>query len=238
MQWHDFSRKFAGRLFPNHRIPMNQLTKLFLTALLVSFLGSLPLGTSNVTITHLTVREGLQAAAWFAIGATLVEVAYVRIAMMAMKWILKQQKLFRFFEWLTLALILLLAIGSFRAAIAMSGLGSVLPAKLGNPFLLGTIISATNPLHVTFWFGWSTSLLDKKILVPDNRNYNIYIAGIGIGSILGYAVFAFGGTLLVDKLNANQNILNWVIGAILGITFFVQLYKMLSKPALAKLRQA
>ena len=216
---------------------MNQLTKLFLTALLISFLGSLPLGTSNVTITHLTVREGWQAAAWFAFGATLIEVVYVRIAMMAMKWILKQQKLFRFFEWLTLTLILLLAIGSIRAAIAMSGFGSVLPAKLGSPFLLGIIISATNPLHVTFWFGWSTILLDKKILLPDNRNYNLYIAGIGLGSILGYAVFAFGGTLLVDKLNANQNVLNWAIGAILGVTFCVQLYKMLNKPALTRLQK-
>ncbi len=216
---------------------MNQLLKLFLTALLISFLGSLPLGTANVTITNLTVRDGLHAAAFFAAGATIVEVAYVRIAMIAMKWILRQRRLFRFFEWVTLFLILLLAVGSFRAAISMAGLGSVLPSTVDHPFLLGTLISATNPLHVTFWFGWSTILLDKKVLLPDNRNYNTYIAGIGIGSILGYAVFAFGGTLLVAKLNANQNLLNWVIGAVLGITFFIQLYKMLRKPALSGLQQ-
>ena len=210
---------------------MNQILKIFLVGTLISFLGSLPLGTMNVAATHIAVQDGQFAALIFSAGAVLIEIAYVRIALVAMNWITRQYKLFRLFEWLTVLLLFGLAAGSFLAAIRKSGLGNALPIHAVHPFLLGLLLSATNPLHITFWFGWSTILLNKHILLPQNANYNIYVAGIGIGSILGYAVFIFGGNYLVNKLKANQNILNWVIGAILLITAIIQLYKILSKPS-------
>ena len=172
---------------------MNQLLKIFLVGTFISFLGSLPLGTMNVAATHIAVQDGQFAALIFSAGAVLIEIVYVRIALVAMNWITRQYKLFRLFEWLTVLLLFALAAGSFAAAIRKSGLANALPVHAVHPFLLGILLSATNPLHITFWFGWSTILINKHILLPENTNYNIYVAGIGIGSILGYAVFIFGG---------------------------------------------
>jgi threonine/homoserine/homoserine lactone efflux protein len=210
---------------------MNQLLKIFLIGLQISFLGSLPLGTMNVTATHIAIQDGLNSALIFSTGAVLIEMVYVRIALVAMDWICRQHRLVRFFEWLTVFLLFALATGSFIAAIRMSGLGNALPVNAAHPFILGIFLSATSPLHITFWFGWSTILLDKHILLPQNANYNIYVAGIGIGSILGYSVFIFGGNFLIHQLKTNQNIINWVVGTILLITACIQLYKILSKPS-------
>jgi len=211
---------------------MKQLLKIFFWGMMISFLGSLPLGTMNVMATNISVKDGVSAAMIYALGSMLVEIIYVRGALVAMTWVHRQQKIFRLFEWLTLILILALAIGSFAAAIKMSGLGSVVPDNTSHPFWLGAIFSATNPLHIPFWFGWSTVLVNKNILLPHPDNYNWYVFGIGVGTIMGFSIFIYGGNYLVQQMNANQNLLNWAIGIILLITAFIQLYKMLNrKPA-------
>jgi threonine/homoserine/homoserine lactone efflux protein len=213
---------------------MNQLVKIFLTGLWISFLGSLPLGTMNVAATHISIADGAGAAFIFSGAAVLVETIYARIALFAMDRVARHERVFRVFQWLTVAILLALALGSLFAAIHRSGMGKAMPIHVSHPLLLGTLLSATNPLHITFWFGWSTVLLNKGILLPQPANYNVYTIGIGIGSILGYCVFIFGGNYLVNGLRANQDILNWVIGGILLITAFIQAYKILSKPSALK----
>jgi threonine/homoserine/homoserine lactone efflux protein len=94
-------------------------------------------------------------------------------------------------------LLFALATGSCLAAMRKSGIGSTLPIPPGHPFLLGTILSSTNPLHIIFWFGWSSILVDKQILLARSSNYNYYVVGIGIGRILGYGVFIVGGPYMI-----------------------------------------
>ena len=62
-----------------------------------------------------------------------------------------------------------------------------------------------------------------------NDHYNAYIGGIGTGTFAGMCLFIFGGRFLVDSLNAHQDLLNWVIGGIFGITALIQLWRMLRK---------
>ena len=57
----------------------------------------------------------------------------------------------------------------------------------------------------------------------------MYIAGIGIGTLIGNLVFILGGRLIVDRLNNNQHIIQYVIGSIFAITAMIILYKMIRK---------
>ena len=66
-------------------------------------------------------------------------------------------------------------------------------------------------------------------LISFTRNIDIYIFGIGTGTMLGNLVFIFGGKLIASKINNNQPILNWVIGGIFAITAIIQLWKMFNK---------
>jgi len=82
----------------------------------------------------------------------------------------------------------------------------------------------------------STVLFTKKILQPNNSNYNLYIVGIGLGTLMGNCVFIFGGKWMYEKMNANQNMLNYVLGAIFTLTAIIQLIKILThKDAAEKL---
>jgi threonine/homoserine/homoserine lactone efflux protein len=209
-----------------------KLLRIFFTGLGISFLGTLPLGTLNVAAMQISVSDGIRPALYFSLGALLVEMVYVRISLVAMDWVRKQQRLFRMLEWFTLLIVVALAVTSFIAAAHPSGeaknviLSSTMPR-----FLLGISMSAVSPMQIPFWFGWSTVLFTKKVLLPRNDHYNSYIVGIGIGTFIGNCIFIFGGRLMVDKLNTNQHLLNWIIGGIFALTALIQLWRMFRKKA-------
>lgn len=207
---------------------MGKLLKIFLWGLMISFLGSLPLGTLNIAAMQIGIQESIKNAMYFSLGSLLVEMIYVRISLVGIDWVRKQDKLMKAMEWLTLAIIIALAAGSFIAATKGGGdAKNVLLQNNMHRFLLGMFMCAINPVQIPFWFGWSTVLFTKKILQPRQDHYNIYIIGIGMGTLLGNAVFIFGGKWLVSSIANSQQYLNWVIGGIFAITAVIQLIKML-----------
>jgi threonine/homoserine/homoserine lactone efflux protein len=203
------------------------IVKVFFWGMIVSFLGSLPLGTLNVAAMQISVQESVQNAILFALGSLSVEMIYVRVSLVGINWVRKQKKLFRYMEWITVAIVLALAIGSFAAAMKPHPAKNVILNNQINRYLLGVMLSAINPVQIPFWFGWSTVLFTKNILQPKNSFYNFYIVGIGLGTLMGNCVFIFGGKWIVGKLNGNQSLLNWIIGGIFAVTAIIFLIKIL-----------
>jgi threonine/homoserine/homoserine lactone efflux protein len=215
------------------------IVKVFFWGMIVSFLGSLPLGTLNVAAMQISVQESVQNAILFSLGSLTVEMIYVRISLVGINWVRKQKKLFRWMEWITVAIVLALAIGSFAAAMKPHAAKNVILNNTINRYLLGVMLSAINPVQIPFWFGWSTVLFTKNILQPKNSFYNIYIFGIGLGTLMGNFVFIFGGKWIVGKLNGNQSLLNWIIGGIFAVTAVIFLIKiLLHKDGMKKLENA
>lgn len=203
------------------------LAKVFFWGMLVSFLGSLPLGTLNVAAMQISVQESITNAIYFSLGSLLTEMIYVRISLVGINWIRKQKKILKWMEWITLGIVLALAAGSFIAAMNEHHAKNIMLNNNVNRFFLGLMLSAISPMQIPFWFGWSTVLFSKKILQPKNSFYNLYIFGIGLGTLSGNCVFIFGGKWIVEKLNTNQSVLNWVIGGIFAVTAVIQLIRIL-----------
>jgi threonine/homoserine/homoserine lactone efflux protein len=205
------------------------LIRIFFTGMLVSFLGSLPLGTLNIAAMQLAISDGVLAAMLFSTGSLLVEIIYVRLSLVAMDWVRKQERLFRILEWATFVIVVALAASSFYAALHPSVEKNIILSSSLPPLVLGMMMCAINPVQIPFWFGWSTVLFTKKILLPRKDHYNTYIFGIGLGTFLGNCVFVFGGLLIARKINDNQHVLNWIIGGIFSLTALIQLWKILKK---------
>ena len=207
---------------------MPKLFRIFLWGLLISFLGSLPLGTLNVAAMQIGIQESILNALYFSLGSLLVEMLYVRVSLMGVDWIRKQEKLMKAMEWFTLIIILALAAGSFYAAAAKGNEAkNVFLENNMHRFLLGMFMSAINPVQIPFWFGWSTVLFTKRILEPVKSQYNIYIIGIGLGTLTGNCIFIFGGKWLVQRISNSQQYINWVIGGIFALTALIQAIKMI-----------
>lgn len=207
---------------------MPKLLRIFLWGLLISFLGSLPLGTLNIAAMQIGIQESITNALYFSLGSLLVEMIYVRISLVGVDWVRKQEKLMKAMEWFTLVIIMALAAGSFMAALKDGAESkNVFLENTMHRFLLGMFMSAINPVQIPFWFGWSTVLFSKRILEPVKSQYNLYIVGIGLGTLAGNCVFIFGGKWLVERITGSQEYLNWVIGGIFAITAIVQAIKMI-----------
>ena len=74
------------------------------------------MGTLNVTAMQIAVQESVNQALLFVLGSLTVEMIYVRISLVGIQWIQRQEKLMKMMQWITLIIILALAVGSFVAA--------------------------------------------------------------------------------------------------------------------------
>lgn len=203
--------------------------RIFFTGIFIAFIGMLPLGTQNLAAMQIAIDDGLEPAILFALGMVVPDVVYVYVTLLSMQWIQKQKKLFKALEWVTLAIVVSLAVANFYAAFHPSVEKNVLLSNALPKFLLGVVINGVNPMQIPFWFGWSTILFTKKILEPRWRHYHIYATGVSIGMFAGTAVFIFGGRLIADQISSNQNLLYIFVGIVFTVTALIQIWKMQKK---------
>ena len=208
---------------------MKGTVRIFFTGMLVSFLGTLPLGTLNIAAMQIAITESIRNAMLFSLGALTAEMIYVRISLVAMDWVRKQEKIFKLLEWLTLLIVVALAVTSFIAAAHPHESKNIILNNNLPSYLLGMTMGAVNPMQIPFWFGWSTVLFTKKILLPNRHHFNFYTIGIGIGTLIGNSLFIFGGRLIASKIQNNQSVMNCVIAAIFVVTALIQMWRMFIK---------
>lgn len=208
---------------------MKGTLRIFFTGMLVSFLGTLPLGTLNIAAMQIAIADTIYNALLFSLGALTAEMIYVRISLVAMDWVRKQEKIFKLLEWFTLFIIIALAVASFIAASNPYENKNIILNNNLPSYILGLTMSAVNPMQIPFWFGWSTILFSKKVLLPHTTHYNFYTIGIGIGTLLGNCIFIFGGRLIASKIQNNQSAVNYTIAGIFVVTAIIQLWRMFIK---------
>lgn len=198
---------------------------------LVSFLGQLPLGNMSFTATQVCIQEGVAPAWKFAAGVAIVEMIYLRFALTGMNWVVQHRMLFIILGWLTVVLFLVLGVMAFISAGRQHADKKtfLLKNKLDR-FVLGLTMSALNPLQIPFWFLWTSTLIQTKVLPVAATPFNIFTIGAGTGTLTGLAVYIHGGNWLVSKMKTTNQTLNKVMGVIFVITALIQLYRMLYKP--------
>ena len=200
----------------------------------ISFTGSLPVGTLNVSVTDLTINMGAGAALQFGLGAILVEVALVRIALVTVKRLAGLKHLFQFFRVFACMVVLLLAVLSLYAAWHMQKQGVVVPFAHYTPFFSGIFLSLINPLHLPYWMGWTAALRSKGVLTDRKEDLNVFVTAIGSGTAFAFLLYGVAGHLLITFLRMQENLFNWLVGLALLLAGMVQLWKLLADhPALA-----
>jgi len=198
---------------------------------LVSFLGQLPLGNMSFTSTQIGLQEGFRKAWQFAIGVAIVEMIYLRFALTGMDWVVKHRAWFLVLGWVTVVMFGALGILAFRAAGKQEGEKKAL--LLNNSlhrFFLGLMMSALNPVQIPFWFLWTSTFIQTKVLPVESFAFNLFTAGAGAGTIGGLAVYIHGGNWLVSRMKTSNKTLNKIMGIIFIVTALIQLYRMIWKP--------
>jgi hypothetical protein len=205
---------------------MKGKVKLFFWAISISFFGTLPLGTLNLSVANYAFRHDLAGAAGFAMAAISVEMTLVRLALVVVRHLERLKRLFLLFNLLTCGILLALAFSSLLAAWQMQRFRASLPFSTLNPVFSGLLLSLINPLHLPFWMGWTAILKSKKVLDDQPWSYNTFIIAIGTGTFLAFCIYATAGRFLIQLLGSREVMLNWIVGIALLITVLAQLYKI------------
>ena len=203
--------------------------RVFYSGISISFFGSVVIGTIGLSAMQISITEGLRPAINFSLGSIAGELIYVRLLLKALVWIKRHKWLFKILEWVTVLIVIILAIASFKAALGHHGAKNVFLSYTMHRFVLGFSMRALSPASIPFWLGWSALLQNKGILDNKKGYYNGYLLGIGIGTFIAHSIFIFGGKLAVEKLDASQEAINFIIGCIFSVTAILQIWRIMEK---------
>jgi len=211
---------------------MRRFVKLFLCVLSISFVGSLPPGTLNTGVTGLVVNRGAFAAIQFGVGAVLVEIILVRIALAGIGLLKKAGHVLR---WGRKGAVMsgAVVVGSMVLGVVVWALyalyrGGMAGAYWGGvPLISGLLLSLLNPLHLPFWMGWAAVLRSKRVVGDTAVEYNVFVVAIGLGTALAFLVYGMAGHFFIRWLQINKGLLNWLIALTFLVTGLLQLYRVL-----------
>ncbi len=203
---------------------MQNYIKVCFWGLLISFLGTLPFGTLNLTAFDIAASQGLVSAIWFSLAVVMVELVMVRLTLFGNEHLHLSEKLMTYLLPLGILLLLYLSVSSFLDAANVSKVTSKLDLlpQLQSTFVLGLLLSALNPLQIPFWMTWNKVLENKNILTSSKSSYTFYLVGIGLGTILGLAIFVLIGKYFFTNYGNYNKITNLLMGLLyLGFSFYL-----------------
>jgi threonine/homoserine/homoserine lactone efflux protein len=205
---------------------MSKYFQLFAAAFSISFLGSIPVGSLNTGVANYVLNHNLGGAVQFGLGAIVIEMLLVRLAVTLTDKLKRLQKLFYAFSFIMCVAVLLLAFITLEAAFHMKAFQEVVPLANNSPFISGLLLSLINPLHLPFWMGWTAVLYNKKLLNNSGAHHNIYILAIGAGTAISFLIYGLAGRLLTDFFRNSHHFINWILGITFLVTGLIVAYKL------------
>lgn len=194
--------------------------------LLISFCGSLPPGSVNIAATHIASTQGTTDAVWYCIGSMLGELIVVRALLAGLRWVKKIRRVFFWLEMLTILLLACMTAGCFIAATHRGNWNGIWPQYYLPPFKTGFLLSFINPLHIPFWLGWTSFLINKQIMQQKTADFNWYVVGIGAGTLAGFAVFAAAARWIWEELQDYQLLFCLGAGLLLFCMMLLQVRRL------------
>lgn len=183
----------------------------FSIGLVVSFLGSIPLGTVNLAVVQTTINSNFRAGFYFALGATIIELIYSAIAIKFIAVLLNNAHVELSIQIISIPAFLILGIFYYRKQ------NSSREVEIRNKksFYNGLLIGLVNPLQIPFWIAYGSYLLSNEWIRNEDSLLNMFIAGISVGTLLVLTLIALVSKKIIGRLDLQTNTVNKGIGVIL-----------------------
>ena len=195
---------------------------IFLIAAGVSYAGSIPPGSINMTVMQYAISGRKMAALSFALAASVVEFGYAIIAVQFQMFLSENTEIGFWFKVISGSVLVILGMYNLLKKVSIKDVP--IKGEKRGAFLKGTLVALANPLAIPFWL-WVTLYLDSMGWIRlDDSNFLIYVAGVSIGTFLLLLTVSQLGAQF-NFLRGNQTILYKIPGLIfiaMGIWTFIQ----------------
>lgn len=183
---------------------------LILLGIVLSFVGSIPFGTINVTVIESAISRGLRAAAWVTAGAALIEFIQALLALkfsgLITRYPLTEQILF----WTSIPVFAGLGYYYLRQK-PTSGHPQHVPSH-GQGFMKGVIVSSLNMLAIPYWIFYGTYLSSIGWMdLAQDMHILMFSSGVLAGSVTILTVYARIAVYARTRFaSLNTHITRWV----------------------------
>ncbi len=161
-------------------------TKNLLVGLLVSFIGSIPLGYLNIVGFQLYQKFGIDDLIFYILGIIVIEFFVIYFTLIFAKRLSANQKLNKYIEIFGIVFMFFLAFIFYYQSNKTNSYQDKLSEYINyTPFALGIILNCFNFLQLPFWTSWNLYLLNKRFISIEKNNKYFYVFGTVFGIFLG-----------------------------------------------------
>ncbi|MBK0384319.1 LysE family transporter [Pedobacter sp. SD-b] len=191
----------------------------FLVAVVVNFLGYIPLGNINLTSMQISINKGLKQAVIFAVSFSVIEAIFTFILMNFAEWFASKKDLLSWLGWILVAVFIIMGIISLVQAEKESKPKE--ESRKRDSIRTGIILGIFNPMIIPFWTIGGTYLIANNWITTDGLALEVFAIGAGIGSFLCLYLFAKFALYIQNKFSFNHKIINRSIAAVFfGLAIF------------------
>lgn len=195
-----------------------------IVAFVVSYIGSIPPGTINVSVMQLAIQKRRRAAVFFAFAASAVEFVYAGFTVQFHILLNNNESLADYFRIITS--VALIGLGLWNIFSKSTSDSVVINSEKGrHGFLRGMMLGILNPMSIPFWLAITTYLENDDLITVEGFGFWAYLIGLASGTFcLLITVNALGSRF--TKIANNKFLMHRVPGLILlgiGIYFLVKL---------------
>jgi threonine/homoserine/homoserine lactone efflux protein len=198
----------------------------FFLIFIISFAGSIHLGTVNLAVIETTLSKNLKAGLWLSAGGSVPEIFYAIIAILGQTYLQKNAQITLFFNWLVVPVFLIIGFMYFFQNQKETTINAVLVSD-GN-FKKGFWLAMTNPQLLPFWLVVAT-YLSSRFAIGDFSIRIAFVLGAALGAFAILGLFAFITQKLQSKISPflTKYPLNKIVGLLFIIMALIQLVKMI-----------
>ena len=188
----------------------------FTVALLVSYAGSIPPGTINISVMQLAILHRRSTAIAFGGAAALVELFYAGLTVRFQIFLTENTNVMDYFHVIAGTAMVILGILNLRTTTKTSDVKTVdVNIRKRDAFWKGVVLGIANPLTVPFWLTVTAYLQKNNWITLDGNNLYAYSLGIAVGTfILLLCVTQLGNKF---KKIANSRLIVYIIPGVLFI---------------------
>ncbi len=187
--------------------------EVFIIAFVVSYLGSIPPGTINVSTMQLAIQKKSRAAFFLSLSASLVEFLYAGLTVRFQIFLSNSEWFINHFYLITGIPMIFLGIANIRTSSDSKTIWSKFSETGRNGFKRGFVLGVLNPLTIPFWLTVTAYLQTHNLISLDGKLFWMYLGGISIGTFTLLLSITLAGKKF-SKIADNQFLVHRLPGLI------------------------
>jgi len=201
------------------------IIQVFFVGAIISFIGSIPPGTLNLSVLQLGMEHKIKTALRFALAVSIIEYPYAWIAVVFEDWVTASPVIVENFQLITA--LVMTVIGAFSIWTARK------PSEFSvrfneSGFRRGLVLSILNPMAIPFWVAY-TAFLKSQGWIDLSTQWLVhsYVFGTAVGVMLLLIIFTFLAKKLASYVKDNRlfKMIPGVTLLVLGLYAFMKYLK-------------